>query len=110
MQNQELITQKFPRIKLAKSVYFFSFNVVLYLATVAGTGALLFELYPMWTFKLGITIISTFGIISLLIFRQIVAMKEQMKLLKEQEMRNSDIRFQAMVENSSDMITIRDNE
>lgn len=86
------------------------FDLLLYSATVIGAGIMLFELYSVWTFKLGMAFILTFGIIGLLIARQMVAIKAQMKLQKEQEVQNRDISFQALVENSSDMITIRDTE
>ena len=110
MQNQNLLTREFSGAQGGKTGNIFSLNNLLYLAAAIGTGAIMFELYPIWTFKLGITVTSTFGIIGWLIARQVLALKEQMTLLKEQEVQNSDVRFQAMVENSSDMITIRDHE
>jgi PAS domain S-box-containing protein len=110
MQNQNLLTQEFSGARVPKPGNIFSLNNLLYLAAAVGTGAIMFELYAVWTFKLGLTVISTFGVITWLIARQILAIKEQMTLLKEQEVQNSDVRFQAMVENSSDMITIRDHD
>jgi PAS domain S-box-containing protein len=56
-----------------------------------------------------VTVLATFAVVGWLIARQKLAIKEQMKMLREQEVLNSDMRFQAMVENSSDMITIRDH-
>ncbi|HVE56093.1 MAG TPA: ATP-binding protein [Pyrinomonadaceae bacterium] len=110
MQNQNLLTQEFSNTQVPKPGNLFSLNNLLYLAAAVGTGAIMFELYSIWTFKLAATVISTFGIIGWLIARQVLALKQQMTLLKEQEVINSDMRFQAMVENSSDMITIRDHE
>src|ERR1043165_8205587 len=107
MQNQNLLTQEFSKAQMPKPGNIFSLNNLLYLAAAVGTGAIMFELYSIWTFKLGMTVIATFGIISWVIARQVLAIKEQMTLLKQQEVQNSDVRFQAMVENSSDMITIR---
>ena len=110
MQNQNLLTQEFSGAQVPKPANLFSLNNLLYAAAAVGTGAIMLELYSIWTFKLAVTVISTFGIIGCLIARQVVAIKQQMTLLKEQEVLNSDMRFQAMVENSSDMITIRDHE
>ena len=110
MQNQNLLTQNFSGANTPKSFKFISLDVLLYAGAAFGTGAILYELYAVWSLTLGITVISTFAVIGVLIARQKIAMKEQMRLLKEQEARNSDTRFQSMVENSSDMITIRDHE
>jgi len=110
MQNQNLLPQKFSGAEVPKTFNLISFDFWLYAVAVVGTGAILFELSYIWTFKLGITVISTFVVIGWLIARQKMAIKQQMRLLKEQEVQNSDMRFQAMVENSSDMITIRDHE
>jgi PAS domain S-box-containing protein len=109
MQNQNLLTQEFSGTPASKTTGFFTFDGVLYLAAAIGTAAVLFELYSIWTFRLAVTVIPTFAITGWLIARQVLALKQQMRLLKEQEVHNSDLRFQAMVENSSDMITIRDH-
>jgi PAS domain S-box-containing protein len=110
MQNQNLLSRKFSDTEITKSFSFISFDFFLYLVATVGTGAILFELSSVWSFKIAITVTFTFGIIGWLIFRQKMAIKQQLRLLKEQEVQNSDSRFQAMVENSSDMITIRDHE
>jgi PAS domain S-box-containing protein len=110
MQNQNLLTQKLSGTEAAKPASFFSFDALLYLAAVIGAAAVLFELYSIWTFRLAVTVIPTFGVIGWLVARQLLASKQQLRLLREQEVENSDMRFQAMVENSSDMITIRDHE
>ena len=110
MQNQNLLTQEFSGAKVTKPTGSFSFDTVLYLAAAVGTAAVLLELYSIWTFQLAVTVIPTFGIIGWLIARQVATLKGQMRLLREQEVVRSDMRFQAMVENSSDMITIRDHE
>src|SRR5215203_7564296 len=110
MQNQNLLTQKFSGSEVPKATGFLSLDFLLYLAAAIGAAVVLFELYTVWTFRLAVTVIPTFGVIGWIIARQVLASKEQMRLLKEQEVRNSDMRFQAMVENSSDMITIRDHQ
>ena len=108
MQNQNLLTQNFSGAEVPKTTRFLDW--LLYAAAALGAAIVLFELYSIWTFRLAVTVIPTFAIISALIARQVFALKAQMRLLREQEVRNSDMRFQAMVENSSDMITIRDHE
>jgi PAS domain S-box-containing protein len=110
MQNQNLLTHEFSGPKAAKPANFLSLDFLLYLAAAIGAAAVLFELYAVWTIRLAVTVLPTFVVISLIIARQVLALKQQMRLLKEQEVLNSDMRFQAMVENSSDMITIRDHE
>ena len=110
MQNQNLLTQEFSGGEVPKPTNFFSFDGVLYLAAAIGAAAVLYELYSIWTLRLAGTVIPTFAVIGWIIARQILASKQQLARLKEQEVRNSDMRFQAMVENSSDMITIRDHE
>jgi len=110
MQNQNLLAREFTNSKAPGTFNLLSIDSLLYLLAAIGGAAILFELYAIWTATLAVTVFATFGVVGLLIARQIFALKEQMKLLREQEMRNSDLRFQAMVENSSDMITIRDHE
>ena len=110
MQNQNLLTQKFSGAETPKSFNFISIDSLLYAGAALGAGVILFELYTVWSFRLGVTVIATFLVIGALIARQVLTLKGQMALLKEQEILNSDMRFQAMVENSSDMITIRDHE
>ncbi len=110
MQNQNLLTQKFSGSDVPKATGFLSLDFLLFLAAAIGAAVVLFELYTVWTFRLAVTVIPTFGVIGWIIARQVLASKEQMRRLKEQEVRNSDMRFQAMVENSSDMITIRDHQ
>lgn len=110
MQNQNLITQSFSGSQNPKIFKLISLDYLLYAATAVGAGLIFIELSAVWTYQLGVTAVSTFALAGLLIARQRRAMKEQMRLLKEQEARNSDMRFQSMVENSSDMITIRDHE
>ena len=109
MQNQNIIIREFSG-GTPNTYRFITFDYLLYLLAAAGLGAILFELYSVWSFKVGATVFATFGVVSLLFARQKIAIKEQMKLLREQEARNSDVRFQEMVENSSDMITIRDHQ
>ena len=110
MQNQNLLTQEFSGARAFKRTRLLSIDFLLYGAAAIGTAAVLFELYGVWTFKLAATIVPTFGAIGWLIVRQVATLKRQMRLLREQEARRSDTRFQAMVENSSDMITIRDHQ
>jgi PAS domain S-box-containing protein len=110
MQNQNLLTGKFSGTKSTRAFNFVSFDFLLYTAAAIGAGVILFELSSIWTFGLGAAVITTFAVVGCLIVRQKIAIKEQMKLLREQEVQNSDMRFQAMVENSSDMITIRDHQ
>ena len=110
MQNQNLLTQEFSGAQAPKTNSFLSLDRVLYLAAAVGAAVMLVELYSIWTFWLAVTVVPTFAIIGWLIARQVATLKRQMRLLREQEVLRSDMRFQAMVENSSDMITIRDHE
>ena len=110
MQNQNLLTQEFSKTEIPKTFGVVSSDLLLYIAAVTGAGAILFELYAVWNPQIAVTVIATFAVVGLLIVRQKKAIEEKIALLKAQEAQNSDVRFQAMVENSSDMITIRDND
>ncbi|HEY8562051.1 MAG TPA: ATP-binding protein [Pyrinomonadaceae bacterium] len=109
MQNQNLLSREFNGANVPKPANFFSLNKVLYAAAAIGVVVVLIELYEVSTFRLAAAVLPTFGIVGWLIARQVAALKAQMRLIKEQEVLRSDMRFQAMVENSSDMITIRDH-
>jgi PAS domain S-box-containing protein len=110
MQNQNLLNRKFSGADAQKNFNFISFDILLYLGALFGLILLAYETRVYWSPTLVVTAILTVGFAGLLIARQKSALREQLKQLKEQEVRDSDMRFQAMVENSSDMITIRDNE
>jgi PAS domain S-box-containing protein len=88
----EIVTQKFTWLP--------------YLAVVLGCGMLLYEAKPYWSEPLGLVVFASLGMTALVVFRQITAVKENVRLLAEQTARQSEMRFRALVEHSSDMIAI----
>jgi two-component system, LuxR family, sensor kinase FixL len=75
---------------------------------VIGCGTLVYEAKPYWNSPLGLVVFASLVMTALAVFRQITAVKENVKLLAAQTARQSEIRFRALVEHSSDMIAILD--
>ncbi len=93
-EETEIVTQKFSWLP--------------YAAIVIGCGTLVYEAKPYWNSPLGLVVFASLVMTALAVFRQITAVKENVKLLAAQTARQSEIRFRALVEHSSDMIAILD--
>jgi PAS domain S-box-containing protein len=87
-----------------------AFNWFPYIAVLFGIGLLAYETKPYWEEPLGIVVFSSIGLTFLVVIRQIIALKENVRLIAESEAYKSERRFRTLVENSSDMMTIRDEK
>lgn len=85
-----------------------TFGWLPYSAVLIGCGLLLFESRPYWSEPLGYLIFASLGITVLVVFRQIAAVKENVRLLADQTTRQSETHFRTLVEHSSDLIAILD--
>lgn len=83
-----------------------TFSWLPYLAVVFGCGLLFIESRQYWNEPLGIIIFASLGMTALVVSRQIIAVKENVKLHAENTLRQHEMRFGALVQNSSDMISI----
>ena len=81
-----------------------------YIAVLMGVTLLAWESQPYWDEPLGKIVLSTVVLTGLVVFRQIITVRENVCLLSEQTRRQSEVRFSSLVENSSDLITILDSE
>jgi two-component system, LuxR family, sensor kinase FixL len=81
-------------------------NLFPYIAVLLGMGLLLWEAKPYFGEPLGKIIISTIILTGLVVIRQIIAVRENARLLSERAAHQQEIRFQSLVQNSSDMISI----
>jgi PAS domain S-box-containing protein len=86
------------------------FNWLPYLGIAIGFTILLLETKPYWFGWLGAVVFVTLTMTGLVVFRQIIAVKENARLLREQSVKHRQLLFQTLVENSADLITIWDNQ
>jgi two-component system sensor kinase FixL len=84
------------------------FSWLPYVAILLSCTMLLMATRQYWSEPLGLIVFSSLGVTVLVVFRQITAVKENIRLLAEQAARQSEIRFRSLVEHSSDMIAILD--
>ncbi len=82
------------------------FNWLPYLGIAVGFAIMLLETKPYWFDWLGVVVFVTLVMTSLVIFRQIIAVKENIRLVGEYAANQEELRFRTLVENSSDLITI----
>lgn len=83
-------------------------NWIPYIAVFMGLILLALESRPFWGETLGKVVFSSIGLICLVVFRQIIAVKENIRLTSEQIKHQSEIKFKNLVEHSSDLIAILD--
>ncbi len=77
-----------------------------YFSVVAGVGLLLYVSRPVWNQPLGQIIVGALLLTALVVMRQIVAARENVRLVKERL--RQDARFRSLVQNASDLITVVD--
>ncbi|MBK8812478.1 MAG: PAS domain S-box protein [Acidobacteria bacterium] len=82
------------------------FSWLPYLAVAIGFGILLIETREFWGQWLGLIVFGALGLTFLVVLRQIVSNSENVRLQAESLERRSAMRFQTLVQNSSDLITI----
>ena len=83
-----------------------SVSYVPYIAVVAGYGALFVSALDRRTGSLAGIVIGAVALTATVLVRQIVALRENMRLLAVSAARQSEARFQSLVQNSSDFIAV----
>lgn len=83
-----------------------SLNWFPYIAVFLGIGLLAWESRPYWEETLGKVVFSSIALTCLVVFRQIIAVKENIRLTAEQAKQQSELKFKTLVEHSSDLIAI----
>src|ERR1044072_53155 len=106
MQNQNLIKQEFASVKMTKNVYFFSLDIFLYFGAVLGIFLLAYETRSFWSPALAVSAILTVGFISLIFVRQMSALKGKMELVNKISAEKSELRFNNLIKDSSDVSAI----
>ncbi len=86
------------------------FSWLPYLAVAVGFGMLLIVSQPYWNEPVGAFIFATFIISGLVVLRQITSVEENLRLVAEQSARKSEVDLRSMLENSSDITTIFDEQ
>ncbi|MBS1795689.1 MAG: PAS domain S-box protein [Acidobacteria bacterium] len=81
-------------------------NWMPYVAVLLGLGLLGWEARNFWAEPLGKIVYASILLTGLVVLRQIIAVRENIKLLEEKNLRQREVRFGALVQNSSDMISI----
>ncbi len=91
------------------------FNLLPYSTIALGYGLLLFVLFKQWDEQLGDLVIGSVVLTALVVARQVAAVRENTRLLAEQEcvrsraehaIRQSEARFRSLVQSSSDAIMV----
>ncbi len=77
-----------------------------YVAIAAVAGLLLFVSHDVWGQPLGGAILASLGVTALVVARQVLASRENARLLTERAALHSEARFRSLVQNSSDVISI----
>ena len=92
---KDVDTGKVPRVRILP-----------YASVAAGVGLLLFVSHPVWGQELGQVILGTLGLTALVVGRQIVAARDNARLVTERV--RQDARFRSLVQNASDLVTVVD--
>lgn len=77
-----------------------------YVAVALGLALLGWEGSSCWEQPLGKIVFASIGLTTLVVVRQFLAVRENVKLLEEKSRRRHELRFGALVQNSADMISI----
>ncbi len=77
-----------------------------YVSVVAGVGLLLYVSRPVWNQPLGQIIVGALALTALVVMRQIIAARDNVRLVKERM--RQDARFRSLVQNALDLITVVD--
>jgi diguanylate cyclase (GGDEF)-like protein/PAS domain S-box-containing protein len=82
------------------------FSLLPYVAIGGGYGVLTSAALEQWTEPLGTLVVGAVSLTILVVARQVLAVRENVRLLAETAARESEARFGALVRHSSDVITI----
>jgi diguanylate cyclase (GGDEF)-like protein/PAS domain S-box-containing protein len=77
-----------------------------YFSVVAGVGLLLYASRPVWGQPLGQIIVGALALTTLVVMRQILAARDNVRLVSERI--RQDARFRSLVQNASDLVTVVD--
>ena len=106
MQNQSILFNQSARQSAVKKFSLLLFDSVLYAGGLFCVCLLLAETFPYWTLKLAVIASFTFGISALILARQILAVRENIRLAGEKSVRQSEFRFHTLIKESSDLTGI----
>lgn len=109
-QYQKLSNQTAIESENIESFQIGKFSWLPYSAIALSFGVLLLETKEYWNDWLSIIVFSSLAMTGLVVIRQVTAVKENNRLLAEQAKRQSEMKLSALVENSSDLITILDRD
>ena len=85
-----------------------SINLLPYVSIVIGYAMLILAVFERPQTTLGGLVVGAVALTALVIVRQVVAVRENARLLAEQAARQGEARFRSLVQNSSDIITVVD--
>ena len=85
-----------------------SINALPYVAAVVGYGVLIVAMTDHWNTGLGGLVGCAIGLTAVVLARQAVAERANLRLQGEQAVRKSEARFRALVQNASDVIVVVD--
>lgn len=106
MPSHSLTYHREPLEKADKNFSFPFFDLMLYAAAAIGASVLMIELFPVGNFKIALTAVIVFGTIGLIFTRQMQAIKAQMKLIEKQSEQKSELHFNNLIKDSSDITAI----
>lgn len=82
--------------------------LVPYLAVALGYGLLVAAVRASWSPTVAGVIVGAGGLTALVVARQVIAVRENLRLVREQLMQRTDSRFRSLVQNASDLIIVLD--
>jgi len=82
--------------------------VLPYLAVALGYGMLVAALRTDWSPTVAGLVVGAGGLTALVVARQVVAVRENVRLVAEREVRRGEARFRTLVQNASDLILVID--
>jgi PAS domain S-box-containing protein len=84
--------------------------LVPYLAVALGYGMLVAALRTDWSPTVAGLVVGAGGLTALVVARQVVAVRENVRLVAERETRRGEARFRSLVQNASDLIVVVDSD
>jgi len=103
---QEVVASRGVARQRAEAEWRARVSLLPYFSVVAGVGLLLYVSRPVWNQPLGQIIVGALILTALVVMRQILAARDNVRLVSERM--RQDARFRSLVQNASDLITVVD--